>query len=569
MAPSLPGLVIVLVLSAALLWYFHDRFWYPVDDGNYAHVAERVAAGEVLNGQVQDVHAGYINFLNAAAFRVFGVDLVSLRYPLVLAGLLQSAFVYWLVGSRGTLVGAVAAIGCIALGVVQFFSPTAHWYSGALMVATAAWMVTVPQGRRGRLFVAGVLVGTIVLFRQLSGVWVGMGVLALALCEESDEAGGLDRLCSRVLTGGMLVVLAGYAVTTREPLGALMVASPPAAFLVWMLGAVRTSNRATISVTGHLAAGAAVAATPLVVYHAAHGSFSSWVSDTTYSAAALTTLDFFGQVWYAGAVVAGLTQLLTPTDPIQWMNGWYWVVLPLLPLINGIGIVRHLRRHGTIEPVVLPILAAFYAVVSIHYQIPIYLYYSAGICLAAILWQHAARGSRLMVASPVAATALIAVALVSHAGQSHRRSAIDILHGTRRPIAAGQGLERASLKLDTSDRDTYGALVSLIRRDAPAGASILALPSNAELYFLADRRNPFRFYNTALGILTADDLRDALHLLSSEPPVVITFRPDDKYNTPASLQIMEQVRRHYDHVETIAGIEVYRHRPASVARADD
>jgi hypothetical protein len=28
-----------LVISAAILIYFHDRFWWPPDDGAYAYVA--------------------------------------------------------------------------------------------------------------------------------------------------------------------------------------------------------------------------------------------------------------------------------------------------------------------------------------------------------------------------------------------------------------------------------------------------------------------------------------------------------------------------------------------------
>src|SRR4029453_14699153 len=59
-------------LNGALLWFFHRRFWYAPDEGNYAHVAQRLLAGEVLHRDVQDVHPGYINLLNGAAFRLFG-----------------------------------------------------------------------------------------------------------------------------------------------------------------------------------------------------------------------------------------------------------------------------------------------------------------------------------------------------------------------------------------------------------------------------------------------------------------------------------------------------------------
>ncbi len=115
-----------------LLYAFHDRFWYPPDEGNYAHVAQRILRGETLNLQVQDVHPGYISFVNAAALRVFGADLVSLRYPLVLAGLLQAAVLFFLFPREDPWRAAVATIALTALGAIQFLNPTAHWYCLAL-----------------------------------------------------------------------------------------------------------------------------------------------------------------------------------------------------------------------------------------------------------------------------------------------------------------------------------------------------------------------------------------------------------------------------------------------------
>src|SRR5688572_8929120 len=80
----------IVAINGSILWFFHDHFWYAPDEGNYAHVAQRIIDGEVLNSQIQDVHAGYINFVNAAAFRAFGLDLLSLRYPLVFLAFTQA-----------------------------------------------------------------------------------------------------------------------------------------------------------------------------------------------------------------------------------------------------------------------------------------------------------------------------------------------------------------------------------------------------------------------------------------------------------------------------------------------
>ena len=73
----------VVTWTAAVLGYYHDRFWWPPDEGLYAHVADRVARGEVLNRDVQNIHPGYHALANALWLVLFGDDLVSLRYPLV------------------------------------------------------------------------------------------------------------------------------------------------------------------------------------------------------------------------------------------------------------------------------------------------------------------------------------------------------------------------------------------------------------------------------------------------------------------------------------------------------
>jgi hypothetical protein len=81
--------------AAVVLYYFHDRFWWGPSDGAYAHVAERILAGEVLNRDVQDIHAGYINFVNALAMGIFGTKLVVLRYPLMLLTFIQTCLVFF------------------------------------------------------------------------------------------------------------------------------------------------------------------------------------------------------------------------------------------------------------------------------------------------------------------------------------------------------------------------------------------------------------------------------------------------------------------------------------------
>ena len=66
-------LLVAIVGSAWMLAAYHDRSWWPPDEGQFAHVAERMLAGEVLHRDVRDPHTDYGHML------VFGVNEAMLR----------------------------------------------------------------------------------------------------------------------------------------------------------------------------------------------------------------------------------------------------------------------------------------------------------------------------------------------------------------------------------------------------------------------------------------------------------------------------------------------------------
>ena len=240
-----------------------------------------------------------------------------------------------------------------------------------------------------------------------------------------------------------------------------------------------------------------------------------------------------------------LRQTVTAGDAATFINGVYWTALPLVAAVNGYVVVRLLQRAGRNPIHPLPLVATFYAVVSVHFQIPVYLYYTVGLSLASLLWLTpqislvAARGSL------VAAGALAAIGVYFHAGQPASRSIAGLLHGTRMTSVRASSLPHSSLRIDPDEGRRYAALVDLIRQRVPADGSIFAVPSNAELYFLSQRRNAFRFYNTALGVRSDADVAAVEQTLHDHPPSLVTFNRDDKYNTPQSLQIMEAVKHQY------------------------
>jgi hypothetical protein len=557
---TVAAFVTVAATNIFVLWHFHDRYWYPVDEGIYAWSAERVLAGDVLHVQAQDFHPGYGAFLNATAFRVFGVDLVSLRYPLIAGAFLQSSFVFGLLHRRSLLLASSAAVASVALGVIHFLNPTPHWYGLFGTCALLYWLMTAPPTHWMRLVGAGFLVGAIVLFHQLVGVLVGAGVLVVALEERSGQAYGRHRLAGQLL---LLLPLVGLVVyLARSPViefsGVLLFACWPIAILLRALKHTRIDNRDAARVVLFLSCGALLSAIPLLIYCAVHNSWYDTLHDSVFAAMSLGIRSAEAQPWYAVLSLAGLFQTVAPSRPADVANGFFWTVLPLLAAINGVfTLTSGQNRSAGMNP--LPTLAAFYAVSSLYMQDAIYLFFTAGLSLTAVLWWLSERSRASKIVGATAATALAVIAVLFHAGQPSTRGNMELLRGVN--VLSGvwaQPLNRATLRLDQVEQFPYAALVNAIRSSVGAGAAIFAVPNDAELYFLAERRNPFRFYNIGLAIQSNGDLAGVLERLRTDPPAVVTFRPADQYNAWSSSAVMEYVRKHYDRVDVIGGVEIYR-----------
>src|SRR5688572_7865476 len=142
---SVAGLVLVVLVSAVVMITYHDRFWASADEGKFAHVAERILAGETLHRDVQDLHAGYINFVNAAAFSLFGVRMVSLRYPLALLTVIQAGLMFLVLKRGGVTTALIGGLALTSLSFVQFLNPTPNWYTLFLAIATIAWLSRNPM----------------------------------------------------------------------------------------------------------------------------------------------------------------------------------------------------------------------------------------------------------------------------------------------------------------------------------------------------------------------------------------------------------------------------------------
>jgi hypothetical protein len=555
------ALLLVLVVNTMLLASFYDRFWWPPDEGYLAHVAERVLDGEVLSRDIQSGHAGYIHFINAAALWLFGRTLVSLRYPLVLITLAQACLVFFLFRSRGPWVAATAGVSVTALGVLQFLNPTPHWYCLFLFVVIASCLYWMPARERWRYEILGLLVTTLFLFRMLSGVLVAIGLIAYLLMEAAQEgsARGRETLLARVALGVMAVGLTAYLVTTTE---LLLFGIWPVAVLIRAAFTTTVANRQVFRLFTRLALGSAIAVLPLVLYHAAHGSLVIWFDDVLMGPLLLSRMEFIRASNFWMLVVSGARGAKLATDAVGVMNGLFWSVLPLFAALQGAVVLRRLYRSGRDAPRVeaFPILAVFYAVVSVHYQIPIYLFYSVGVSVLGLLWQT--QGARVYwKAAMIGVTlALSAIAVTFHAGQPVGRGWWGMIAGERVPTQPSDALQRCGLWIDAADLERYVEMTRLIQEEVSPEETIFAVPNHPELYFLADRTNPFRFYNLAFGVRDEQQAEAVVSALQRNPPKLVLYNPADKYNTPMSRRVMRTVEASYDFVGTVGPQQIFRRR---------
>lgn len=559
--------VAVMAFAAWVMAAYHDRFWLAASDGTYAHIAERLLAGQGLNREIQDIHAGYVNFVNAAAMALFGKTFVALRYPLALLTLVQAGLIFLLLRPRGAALAAAGAAAMAALTFVQFLDPTANWYALFLLVTIIGALAWIPRESRWRLVVAGFLLTTLFLFRQLSGLLVAIGTLTYLLGEAPPPAAVARRLRDRLLASAVLAIMGGglmvYLLTKTDATALILFGAGPLGIMVWAGLRGRCGNRQAATILLRLAAGGLVALAPLLLYHLAQGSLLSWIDDTVMVAFSLTELPFFELVrYYDFLFLAGLS-MLAPSSLAVFVNSLFWVVLVLLTPVAGFVLLRRLWRQGAgadARPYLLPMLAVFHAVAAVHFQVPAYLTYTVALTLVGLLWLAAVE-TRSMRRGAIALTLFLsAVGLYYQAGQPMGRGWSGMVKGERVPLVAAPEIGRAGLRLDAAEVALYSRLIALIRRETPEDAAILALPVNPELYFLAARRNPTRFYNSAFGVRSDRDLEAVLEILRRDPPRLVFHQPQSVYNTPYSARLMEFVRSRYERLAPIEGFDIYRHR---------
>lgn len=182
-------LAAVLVIAGVYVGLRIGRGWVPADDGTLSQSALRVMHGQLPHSDFGEVYTGGLSFIHALAFRILGVNLISLRICVFLFFLAWIPAVYYI---AQRLISPISA-GFITLLAVAWSYPNypaamPSWYNLFFATFGAAAMLRYLDVRTRRwLVIAGVCGGVSILIKVIGAYYIAGMLLFLAFLEQSES----------------------------------------------------------------------------------------------------------------------------------------------------------------------------------------------------------------------------------------------------------------------------------------------------------------------------------------------------------------------------------------------
>jgi hypothetical protein len=414
---------------------------------------------------------------------------------------------------------------------------------------------------RWTVIAVGVLMGLVFFFRQITGVFVAMGVTTYLLARRDEGVIGRDAWLARGVLTLMLVGTVLYVLSATKVSGLVLFGLWPVMLLVQALAVSRTSTKRVLEITAKLAIGFFAASVPILIYHLTHGSLRTFIDDTMVRAIDIQKLAYLKWATYMNQQALALSNVIAHHSFHEVINGIFWLVLPFIGLIIGALTIRSFKTYGSgFEVGAAPILAVFYGLVAVFQQIPIYLFYTLPVMIVGLFWLSTKWSRRPRLVLVTVAIVFSAIAIYYQAAQPLTRLLKGVIAGERVALVPATNLDRVGLLIDADSLKTYSEVVDVIKANSQPNETIFVLPYNPELYFLAGRKNPFRFWNTAVGIRPGKEEQHVFEVLQSTPPRLVIIAPRDRNNTPVSQEIIAYVQREYGMLATVGPFEIYKAR---------
>jgi len=206
-------LALVLLLSALYMAWELKRGWVPSDEGTLAECADRVLRGQLPHRDYHEGYTGGLSYLNAAAFRMFGTNLASMRYMMFLFFLAWVPVVYY-AASRFVSVPLAGALTLLAVawGPPNYAAAMPSWYNLFFATFGLAALLRYIEVQTGRwLLLAGACGGLSVLFKLPGFFFIAGALLFLVFREQlAPSANFTDRRDSPAYRGFVLTSILLY-----------------------------------------------------------------------------------------------------------------------------------------------------------------------------------------------------------------------------------------------------------------------------------------------------------------------------------------------------------------------
>jgi len=573
--------------------------WIPHDEGQLGQAAERTLLGELPHRDFDDMYTGGLSFLNALAFRWFGVDSASLRAMLWLF-FVPTIGAYYYLASRvmaPVLAGLVTMLGAM-LSLPVYSAPMPSWYNLFFAIMGVASLVRyVETARRRWLFAAGVCGGSSILFKITGLYFIAAGLLFLAYREqllgENDARGGTGWYGWLASVGLVAFGALGLAFVRsgRTDMNAVHFTAPLMALAGFLLYRERLQARGSsgarlrrmLSMAGPFLLGAAVPVLGFALFYAVHGAVGDLfaglfvlprmrVESGAYPLPGIEALAI-------SALPAGLLACgLRPAGPSrQAMETAALGAMTLLLMLSNTEVGFFVGFHSLRN--VLPFLVAIAILMllnadelqaSDHERQLLFLIGAATALTGLIQYPHA-YGIYFFYAAPLAA--LLAAYIVALQPFFPRRATAGLLGfylafvalqlngpdphrnvGWRavRQDVEPMGLQRCSLTVPAYAAALYRELVAEVAAHSKPGSFILAGPDCPEVYYLAKRRNPSRvMYEFFRPDWLANHDR-LFELLDEREAKVVVVNCFPSFSKPMSAELVELIARRFPHQHVVS-----------------
>lgn len=534
---NLLGLLAMLLFSVSVLSFFHKAYWLPHDTGVFTFAADALLRGEILSRDFETFHPGYHAFLNAALFELFGRDLLHLRWPLLLASILQSLMLTWMLRRQGWLPALLGGIFTTSFGFIQFLDPTPSWY-GLFFAATALFILTEFRLNRWSISLLGLIIGTAIMFRHPTGILIGLSVMT-CLFAQHDKSPALTLKRSWLAKIFLLFALFGLLLYMSLTFSAgvfFYLGIWPLGLLILLILHLQVQNVTALKILSMLAVGAMLAILPMLFYLLIWGDPLHWAHTFFFDSIQISRRDFFNDSSY---VYIGLVAFLLPFKQglsiENMLHAIAWLLFLILPMAGTLLSIREIRKRKSDLSSIL-IFPFIYGLVSFYYQIPIYLYYSLPLYLLALLfhWRSFSNWFRYTISVLVCASCIYG--LFFSAAQSGLSDRSDYIPSS---------LPGVSLKIPADLEQLYTEMLDAIDQHSEPDAPLLVIPSSPELYFLTQRKSPLPYCCSFTSINNDAELQKALVLIENHMPGLFITTPKDKYFGPYEEKLVAILKARY------------------------